>query len=122
MGIGPGGLDCGEVLADVFVYLDNETAQDARERIREHLEGCEPCLREFGVERDLKELIGRCCGGDVAPDSLRRRLKLRLEQVVVASGADGLMVAARVVEASQFETSQFEAPPGPASNGGERAP
>jgi len=40
MGMGPGGLDCDEVLADVFIYLDNETAEDARDRIREHLESC----------------------------------------------------------------------------------
>jgi len=73
MGMGPGGLDCNEVLADVFLYLDHETEDAARERIREHLEGCAPCLREFGLEQDLKELVGRTCGGDIAPDSLRDR-------------------------------------------------
>lgn len=104
MGIGPGGLDCDEVLADVFVYLDNETAEDARERIREHLEGCEPCLREFGVEKELKELVARCCGGDVAPDSLRERVKVRLEQVVVTTGADELVMESFSVEvASSFD-------------------
>lgn len=105
MGIGPGGLDCDEVLADVFVYLDNETADEARDRIREHLEGCEPCLREFGVEKELKELIGRCCGGDLAPDSLRERVKVRLEQVVVTTGADGVLIESLSVEAVAFEAA-----------------
>jgi len=102
MGMGPGGLDCDEVLADVFIYLDNETAEDARDRIREHLESCAPCLREFGVEQDLKELIARCCGGDIAPSSLRERVKVRLEQVVVTSGADEIIVESRSFESESF--------------------
>jgi mycothiol system anti-sigma-R factor len=85
MGFGPGGLDCNEVLADVFLYLDNEADPGARERMRQHLDDCAPCLRKFGLEQDVKELVARCCGGDVAPDSLRSRVQVRLEQVVVDS-------------------------------------
>ena len=32
---------------------------------------CAPCLRQFGLEQDVKSLIARCCGGDVAPEHLR---------------------------------------------------
>lgn len=85
MGFGPGGLDCNEVLADVFLYLDNEADEGARERMRVHLDDCAPCLRAFGLEQDVKELVARCCGGDIAPDTLRTRLHIRLEQVVVDS-------------------------------------
>lgn len=86
MGFGPGGLDCNEVLADVFLYLDNEADEAARERMRAHLDDCAPCLRQFGLEQDVKALVARYCGGDIAPDSLRLRLQIRLEQVVVDSG------------------------------------
>lgn len=102
MGMGPGGLDCDEVLADVFLYLDNETEDAARDRIREHLDGCAPCLREFGLEKDLKELVGRTCGGDIAPDSLRDRVKIRLEQVIVTAGADELRIESTSVEVQGF--------------------
>jgi len=40
MGFGPGGIDCDDVLRDVYLYLDDETDQEARHRIRKHLDGC----------------------------------------------------------------------------------
>ena len=46
----------------------------ARTSVREHLDECAPCLRKFGLEQDVKALVARCCGGDVAPDDLRERL------------------------------------------------
>jgi mycothiol system anti-sigma-R factor len=98
MGIGPGGLDCDEVLADVFLYLDDETDPDARQKMRQHLDDCAPCLRRFGLEQDVKELVARCCGGDIAPDSLRTRVKIRLEQVVVSGGGDELLIEHSSVE------------------------
>jgi mycothiol system anti-sigma-R factor len=84
-GFGPGGLDCGQVIADVFVYLDDETDSDARARIREHLDGCAPCLRQFGLEQDVIALVARCCGGDVAPDTLRDGIRTRLQQVTIST-------------------------------------
>ena len=98
MGFGPGGLDCNEVLADVFLYLDNETDDAARARMRLHLDGCAPCLRQFGLEQDVKELVARCCGGDIAPDSLRTRVKIRLEQVVIDSVAQEVHAEQTIIE------------------------
>jgi mycothiol system anti-sigma-R factor len=86
MGFGPGGMDCDEVLADVYLYLDDESALDVRERIRAHLDDCAPCLRHFGLELDVKSLVARCCGGDVAPGSLRTRIRGRLAEVVMETG------------------------------------
>ena len=70
-GFGPGGMDCDEVLADVYLYLDDESDVDARQRIRAHLDDCAPCLRQFGLEQDVKSLVARSCGGDIAPASLQ---------------------------------------------------
>lgn len=78
----PGGVDCSTVLADVFLYLDDEGDVDARERIRAHLEQCTPCLRHFGLERDVKALVARCCGGDRAPDTLRTSIRVQLSRSV----------------------------------------
>ncbi len=83
MGFGPGGLDCDEVLNDVFRYLDDETDAAERSKIRAHLEGCSPCLKQFGLEADVKSLVARHCGGDRAPDELRNRIRARITQVTV---------------------------------------
>ncbi len=95
--VAPGGVDCSAVLADVFLYIDDEGDVDARERIRSHLEDCAPCLRHYGVERDVKALIARCCGGDRAPDSLRTSIRVSLSSVSV----DGTTVESSSVEFRQ---------------------
>lgn len=85
--VSPGGVDCSAVLADVFLYMDNEGDLGARERIRVHLEECTPCLRHYGVERDVKALVARCCGGDVAPASLRTSIRLSLSNITFDDGS-----------------------------------
>jgi len=83
LGFGPGGLDCSDVLRDVFLYLDDETDNDLRNRIRQHLDGCTPCLKQFGLEQDVRSLVARCCGGDVAPQTLHERIKVRITEISV---------------------------------------
>jgi mycothiol system anti-sigma-R factor len=83
MGFGPGGMDCDEVLADVYLYLDDESDPEVRQRIRAHLDDCAPCLRQFGLEQDVKSLVARCCGGDIAPDRLKSSIRLRLSEAVI---------------------------------------
>ncbi|MGI8881530.1 MAG: mycothiol system anti-sigma-R factor [Jatrophihabitans sp.] len=86
MGFGPGGLDCDEVLHEVFLYLDEETDPAERSKIRAHLEACSPCLKQFGLEADVKSLVARHCGGDRAPDELRTRIRARITQVTLEVG------------------------------------
>jgi mycothiol system anti-sigma-R factor len=78
----PHETDCREVLAEVYLYLDLECADDRRELIRDHLDECSPCLREYGIEQEVKVLVARCCGGDVAPQEFKQRLRLRLAELV----------------------------------------
>ena len=77
--------DCREVLHAVYLYLDGEIDIEQRRLIREHLDECAPCLRQFGVEQEVKVLVARHCGGDRAPDSLRISVleRLRLVQIGV---------------------------------------
>jgi mycothiol system anti-sigma-R factor len=74
---------CSEVLEDVYVYLDQEADGVSTAKIKQHLEECRPCLQEFGIEQEVKALVARCCGQEMAPDGLRQRLKATLAQVVV---------------------------------------
>jgi len=75
--------DCSIVLSEVYLYLDLECSEDRRALIQKHLDQCTRCLREFGIEHDVKALVARCCGSDKAPIELRDRLRLKLDQLEV---------------------------------------
>lgn len=79
----PHQTDCGEVLAEVFLYLDGEITAARHDLIREHLDECSPCLRKYGIEREVRALVARSCGGDRAPQELRAKVLGRLREVVV---------------------------------------
>lgn len=87
----PHETDCREVLEEVYLYLDLECGSGRREVIRQHLDECSPCLREYGIEHEVKELVARCCGAETAPDELRERLRRKLQQLVIASDSRELM-------------------------------
>lgn len=78
----PHEVDCSDVLEQVYLYLDGECDDAGRARIREHLDECAPCLRRFGIEQEVKALVARCCS-DPAPEGLRQKVVLRLQQVSV---------------------------------------
>lgn len=80
-----GTADCAQVLADVFLYLDDEADEQVRDRIRAHLDACSPCLRKYGVEREVKALVARCCGNERAPESLRASIHMHLSRVTVGN-------------------------------------
>lgn len=82
----PHGVDCREVLAKVYLYLDAEAGDADIHLIREHLDECAPCLRAFGLEQEVKALVARCCGSDLAPPALRVRVLARLQTVRVEIG------------------------------------
>jgi mycothiol system anti-sigma-R factor len=79
----PHETDCKEVLGEVYLYLDLECADDRRVVIREHLDECSPCLREYGIEQEVKALVARCCGAETAPAELKRRLRAKLAELVI---------------------------------------
>jgi mycothiol system anti-sigma-R factor len=80
-------FDCGEVLDEVYLYLDLECDEQRRDLIRTHLDECSPCLREYGIEQEVKALVSRCCGGEKAPDALRERLRIKITEIVAESAS-----------------------------------
>jgi mycothiol system anti-sigma-R factor len=79
----PHETDCSDVLAEVYLYLDLECPDDRRELIRVHLEECGPCLREYGIEQEVRALVARCCGHEIAPTEFKTRLRGRLSQLMM---------------------------------------
>jgi mycothiol system anti-sigma-R factor len=78
-------IDCGQILDEVYLYLDLECSDDRRSGIQEHLDECSPCLREYGIEQEVKALVARCCGGDRAPAELRDRLRAKIQALALGS-------------------------------------
>ena len=62
---------CTEVLDRVYGYLDGELVDLDCAKIRQHLDECGPCLREYGLEEAVKRagakaLRLRCGAGRAA--------------------------------------------------------
>ncbi len=79
----PHETDCSEVLAQVWLFLDHECDEECRALLEQHLEECSPCLARYGLEEKLKALLARKCGGEHAPQGLRRRLREQIRQTVL---------------------------------------
>jgi len=75
--------DCAQVLSEVYLYLDLECSEDRRTLIRQHLDDCTDCLHEYGIEHEVKALVARCCGDEVAPVELRERVRVKLREMTV---------------------------------------
>jgi len=71
---------CTEVLERLYVYLDEELSAPDYAKIRQHLDECGPCLREYGLEEVVKQLVHRCCK-DPAPPELRTKVMARIQEI-----------------------------------------
>jgi len=83
MGCGrPHARDCADVLADLYLFLDNEADDASGAEIRQHLIECGPCLAKYDLDRIVKHLVARSCC-DPAPEPLRQRVLLSIRSVQV---------------------------------------
>ena len=73
---------CSEVLALVFLYIDDEIDEQHRLQVTTHLSECPPCEGEYAVERRVRSLVQRCCQ-EPAPASVRERIVMQIRQVTV---------------------------------------
>jgi mycothiol system anti-sigma-R factor len=65
----------------VYSYLDGEIEDKSFAQIREHLDECGPCLREYGLEEAVKRLVQKCCGSEAAPSGLRTKVLVRIRTI-----------------------------------------
>lgn len=73
--------DCRALLARLSLYLDGEIAGVDCAEIERHLQDCGPCLRRYGFERDLKELIRATCCERQVPAGLVERVRGLLREL-----------------------------------------
>ena len=73
----PHETDCSEVIARVYEYLDGEMPEGDCGKIKQHLHECGPCLKEYGIEDEVKKLVKRSCS-DPAPVDLRAKVLAKL--------------------------------------------
>ncbi|MBD0293222.1 MAG: mycothiol system anti-sigma-R factor [Jiangellaceae bacterium] len=81
----PHETDCAEILDRIYVFLDGEMdgGPESYALVERHLDECAPCLSEYDLERVLKALVARSCGGEHAPPQLRQRVLTRIRQIRV---------------------------------------
>jgi mycothiol system anti-sigma-R factor len=69
---------CTDALYQVYSYLDGELGEPATAKIRQHLDECGPCLREYGLGEIVKRLVHKYGGEDHVPTGLRAEVLRRL--------------------------------------------
>ena len=72
---------CGEVLDRVYSYLDGEPATRGGREIRQHLDECGPCLREYGLERRSSGWCTSTAATTIVPGDLRVKVLTRIQEV-----------------------------------------
>ena len=72
---------CSEVLDTIYAYLDGELDTTDQSKVRQHLDECGPCLREYGLEEAVKRVVQKHCGCDPAPAELRAKILVRIREV-----------------------------------------
>ncbi|MGV0625071.1 mycothiol system anti-sigma-R factor [Mycolicibacter minnesotensis] len=77
------GAGCSEVIAEVWTLLDGECTAEIKARLRQHLQECPGCLRQYGVEERIKTLIARKCSGDKAPRYLYERVRMEISRTTI---------------------------------------
>jgi mycothiol system anti-sigma-R factor len=75
-------VDCDEILKRMVLFVDHELEDADLHEIQRHLDECAPCLADYDLERTVKTLVARACH-DQAPETLRRRIQVRIRQVHV---------------------------------------
>jgi mycothiol system anti-sigma-R factor len=77
----PHALGCSDVLDRVYSYLDGQLGENGRAEIRQHLDECGPCLREYGLEEAVKRLVHKHCGHNAVPEDLRIKVLTRVQRI-----------------------------------------
>jgi len=74
----PHEIPCTDALYQVYSYLDGELGEPDAAKIRQHLDQCGSCLREYGLEETIKRLVHKYAREPHVPPALRAEVLRRL--------------------------------------------
>lgn len=78
--------DCSDDrIARLYEYLDGALSVDDLKDVREHLEHCDECTKEYDLECIIRSVVKRSCQ-EVAPDTLKTRIMTRISEIRVEVG------------------------------------
>lgn len=85
------GRNCGacnspEVEALFRELFDESTSYARALEIREQLARCDACQQRVESEEVVRALVRKCCGGQVAPQSLRQRISVQITRTEITWG------------------------------------
>jgi mycothiol system anti-sigma-R factor len=78
-------MTCADARALVDNYMDRELPAEEWAKVRQHLETCSSCLREYGLWSAVSRLVQKHCGCDPAPADLRAKVMARIQMIAEAS-------------------------------------
>lgn len=73
-------MDCKRVHEVMYMFIDDEMDDDLLPTFRSHVDGCPPCSRRMLFTRKLLSTVRERCVRHAAPERLRSRILLVLEQ------------------------------------------
>ncbi|ACU98049.1 mycothiol system anti-sigma-R factor [Saccharomonospora viridis] len=83
-------VSCDDALAEIYLLLDKECTPERDAELRRHIEDCPPCLEEYGIDEQIKQLLARKCGGEHAPAELKHRLQESIRRTVAERSGQSL--------------------------------
>ena len=75
----PDAIDCSRMLDELQDVLRGEATPETADAVRQHLEGCSPCLQHAAFEERFLALL-RGCAGTRIPADVRERLLATLRR------------------------------------------
>jgi len=72
-------LDCGQVLAQLSNYLDDELSSPSKEALEMHLKKCDRCALVYDTTRQTLRIVSQSHTFEIPP-SVSVRLRVRLHE------------------------------------------
>ncbi len=79
-------MNCREVLAKLYDYLDSELASDEKQQVQKHLDVCGHCLEQYKLEEDFNKLVQQKIKSPADIQKLKSKVLNEIERIDRASG------------------------------------
>lgn len=79
-------MNCREVLAKLYDYLDSELASDEKQQVQKHLDVCGHCLEQYKLEEDFNKLVQQKIKSPTDIQNLKSKVLNEIEKIDRGSG------------------------------------